>query len=122
MFKKYFRIGLKVEKYVTGTNTINFGLQYTTLKNLNKYSEYKSVPTPQLLSNKVNLLAYGQVTNDSPSIQNQMYVNYDISSNVDINDQGSSTIWYINNHSINFISDITNDTSFTSTSFTIKNT
>jgi hypothetical protein len=93
---KYFRIGLKVEKYVTGTNTINFGLQYTTLKNLNKYSEYKSVPTPQLLSNKVNLLAYGQVTNDSPSIQNQMYVNYDISSNVDINDQGSSTIWYIN--------------------------
>ena len=93
---KYFRIGLKIEKYVTGTNTINFGLQYTTLKNLNKYSEYNSVPTPQLLSNKVNLLAYGQVTNDSPSIQNQMYVSYNISSNANVSDQGSSTTWYIN--------------------------
>jgi hypothetical protein len=51
---KYFRIVLKIENYIASTNTINFGLQYTTLKNLNKYSEYNSVPTPQLFSNKTN--------------------------------------------------------------------
>ena len=91
-----FRIGARVKKYTTGTNVINFGLQFTEVNNLNKYSEYTSVPIPYLLDNKVNVLAYQQALNSQISVNNSMYVDYQLTSSSSTLDQGSSVVWYIN--------------------------
>lgn len=91
-----FRIGAKVYKYSSSTSVLNLAFQYTEVMNLNKYSEYNSVPIPYLVDNKVNINAYQQSLNSQISVNNTFYVNYNLASNLNTLDQGSSTSWFIN--------------------------
>ena len=94
-FSDTFRIGLKVLDYDTSiSKTYDFALQYTLLKNLNKYSEYLSTSQPLLSENRVLLKSSLNNINSDLSINYPIYVSYNFKS-LQNTPEGSSNIrWF----------------------------
>ena len=94
-FPDTYRVGLKVLDYDTSSSkTYDFGLQYTLLRNLNKYSEYLSTSQPLLSENRVLLKTSLNNINANISINYPVYVSYDYKS-LQNTPEGSSNIrWF----------------------------
>jgi hypothetical protein len=94
-FSNSYRLGLKVLDYNTSVSkTYDFGLQYTLLKNLNKYSEYVSTSQPYISENRVLIKSSLNNINSDISINYPFYVSYDFKS-LQNNFEGTSEIrWF----------------------------
>lgn len=94
-FSNSYRLGLKVLDYNTSlSKTFDFGIQYTLLKNLNKYSEYISTSQPYVAENRVLLKSSLNNINSDLSVHYPIYVSYDYKS-LQNNFEGSSEIrWF----------------------------
>lgn len=91
-----FRLGLRVTNYDSNFNDIyKFGLQYTTLNNLNKVEEKNSTSRPYIINNRVQLVSQVVSSYATLSTNYPISLSYEYASDFDTEEAESNLTWFI---------------------------
>lgn len=95
-YSNSFKVGLKIYDYSLSNHDdkYNLSLQYTTLKNLNKLSELKSVSKPFLTENRVLLETNFTNASNDLTVYSPIFVNYEFASDFDTEEKQTKVIWW----------------------------